>query len=200
MASLLSGLDVHGACEKKVMELKHQFIAAASVLPTCRIVANKQQMPQQNYQSAANRVQTQNLDPTPPRQPSTPFNNTTANGAALQVWPVQNGLFSLRGNIEFAHRMVIRAMQECNATIKHSDPTSITGKMPLGINLFGITIKAFFYANGDTVTLRFSATFTDAVDIWGSGDKKIQLISNRLIELCKADPTVELLYQSNPQR
>ncbi len=99
------------------------------------------------------------------------------------------GRFTLEGSYEWGFDLVHRAMSECKVKMKEVDPNAglLEGKCSHGINPFGITVTAVFHASGEQSIVELSARLTDAFDTFGVCGKKVQQITERVMENVRYD-------------
>lgn len=105
---------------------------------------------------------------------------------------VGDGQFSYGGSYSVAFAAVQQAMKDCNVSIKEksADRGLIRGKCRYGVNLFGITVTATFYVSGNTTRIELAAGLSDAMDTFGVCKKKVDEVSQRLVEVMEsADAT-----------
>lgn len=108
------------------------------------------------------------------------------------------GRFRFSIPYEQALQAVRRAMQDCDVKVKEFDAARgvIRGKARYGINLFGITVVAAFHSSGSDTAVEITATLTDAIDTFGATRKKVQQVSERLMDLMASPATVD--HESQP--
>ena len=106
-------------------------------------------------------------------------------GGTLRIVPGdKNGKFTVYGDYGAVWALVRQVMVDCGARIKdeNMERGKIVGNCRYGINAFGMTVTATLYSNGNSIGLEFSASFTDALDTFGSCSKKVRQLGDRLME------------------
>jgi hypothetical protein len=120
------------------------------------------------------------------RQPARPVMTQTGEGR-----------FHFSGSYQSALALVRAAFRDCNTTIKEESAAGglIRGQCAYGLNPFGITVTASFFASHGETGMELTANLTDAFDTFGVCRKKVAEISSRLAELAEARATPSAVPQ-----
>ena len=92
------------------------------------------------------------------------------------------GRFNFTGSYEQAFELTRQAFRESGVKVSEASKqrATIAGSCSYGLNLFGISVSAAFYAAGPETCIEISASLSDAFDTMGVCDKKVEEISSRL--------------------
>lgn len=92
-----------------------------------------------------------------------------------------DGRFVLDCPYDVAFPAVQDALNDCSVKVTECSPQQglLRGKCRYGINVFGITVTAVFYESAGQIRLELTASFADAIDIFGACKQKIDQVSDR---------------------
>lgn len=98
------------------------------------------------------------------------------------------GRFNFTGSYDQAFELTRQAMRESGVKISQAskERAIIAGSCSYGINFFGISVTATFYAAGSETGIEITASLSDAFDTMGVCDKKVDEIGSRLCALVAA--------------
>ncbi|MBE6379989.1 MAG: serine/threonine protein kinase [Lentisphaerae bacterium] len=176
-SSLLSGFDVHHACEKKLQEVISLFVNMCQVTPDCRF----------EQQSGADKP-TQTIPP--PIQPAASSNRQFDTAGKLHVTPCSQAHFVLEGNSNTAHCLVINAMNQLNLNVFNATEQVISGKFTFPL-LNAPVINAAFTPHGNVLRLEITAVQPGSLGIKSEKkllDEKIARFVTAFLKICASTP------------